>query len=255
MRTWSRIEGMMLGLAIGDALGNTSEAQLRAGRRGRYGDIREYLPNRYVDGQRRGTPSDDSQLAFWTLERFIEDRRYDPAQVAQIFATRPIFGIGTAVNDFVANIRDGVPWHAAGTASAGNGSLMRIAPVVIPHLKRPTTDLWIDAALLAMTTHNDPAAIASCLGLTWLLWELLGMDRPPDPDWWRSEFLGILSDLETGRSYGTRGGTRERKGDFRISLPLACSTPSIVSGPSRMPAMPSIRVRTSSRPFRASSTS
>jgi ADP-ribosyl-[dinitrogen reductase] hydrolase len=205
-RSWSRVEGMMIGLAIGDALGNTTEAQLPGERRRRYGEIHDYLPNRFVNGQRKGTPSDDSQLAFWTLECFVEDGRYEPAQVAQIFASRPIFGIGTAVSDFVANMRTGVPWHAAGTASAGNGSLMRVAPVVIPHLRRPTPDLWVDAALLAMTTHNDPASVSSCVAFTWLLWQLLGLENAPDLDWWRSGFLSIVRELETDQSYASRGG-------------------------------------------------
>jgi hypothetical protein len=43
---FGRVEGMMLGLAIGDALGCTSESQLPADRRTRYGEIRDYLPNR-----------------------------------------------------------------------------------------------------------------------------------------------------------------------------------------------------------------
>ena len=38
-----RIEGMMLGLAIGDALGNTTEGMLANERREKYGEIRDYL--------------------------------------------------------------------------------------------------------------------------------------------------------------------------------------------------------------------
>jgi hypothetical protein len=43
---FDRIEGMLLGLAIGDALGNTTEGQLPSQRRREYGEIRDYLPNR-----------------------------------------------------------------------------------------------------------------------------------------------------------------------------------------------------------------
>ena len=39
-----RIEGMMLGLAIGDALGNTTEGQLPQDRKNKYEEIRDYLP-------------------------------------------------------------------------------------------------------------------------------------------------------------------------------------------------------------------
>ncbi len=51
---------MLLGLAIGDALGNTSESQAPAERRARYGEIRDYLPNGYAEGRRVGLPSDDT---------------------------------------------------------------------------------------------------------------------------------------------------------------------------------------------------
>jgi hypothetical protein len=40
-----RIRGMLLGLAIGDSLGNTTEGQLPSNRRERYGEVRDYLPN------------------------------------------------------------------------------------------------------------------------------------------------------------------------------------------------------------------
>lgn len=65
----ARIEGMMLGLAIGDALGNTSESLLPADRRARYGHITDYLPNRHAGGARIGLPSDDTHLHFgrWSI--------------------------------------------------------------------------------------------------------------------------------------------------------------------------------------------
>src|SRR5450756_338412 len=66
---FDRVEGMMLGLAIGDALGNTSEGTLAQARRAMYGEIRDYVSNRHAGGRRVGLPSDDTQLAFWTLEQ------------------------------------------------------------------------------------------------------------------------------------------------------------------------------------------
>ena len=39
-------------------------------------------------------PSDDTQMAFWTLEQLLEDGGYVPEHVARCFATRRIFGIG-----------------------------------------------------------------------------------------------------------------------------------------------------------------
>src|SRR5574340_1095042 len=53
-----KIAGMMLGLAIGDALGNTSESMVPTVRRHQYGWIDDYLPNRHAGCQRIGLPSD-----------------------------------------------------------------------------------------------------------------------------------------------------------------------------------------------------
>ena len=44
-----------------------------------------------------GLPSDDSQLAFWTLEQMLADGGFVPANVAARFARGQIFGIGQAV--------------------------------------------------------------------------------------------------------------------------------------------------------------
>jgi len=68
---FGRVEGMMLALAVGDALGNTTEGMTPAERRRRHGEITDYLPNPYA--ATRGVPSDDTQLAFWTLEQMIAD--------------------------------------------------------------------------------------------------------------------------------------------------------------------------------------
>jgi hypothetical protein len=50
---FDRVDGMLLGLAIGDSLGNTTEGQLPRSRR----DIRFYEPNRYASGRAVGVPS------------------------------------------------------------------------------------------------------------------------------------------------------------------------------------------------------
>jgi hypothetical protein len=52
-----RVRGMLLGLAIGDALGNTSESMLPLQRKLKYGEMRDYLPNRHSDNRRVGLPS------------------------------------------------------------------------------------------------------------------------------------------------------------------------------------------------------
>jgi ADP-ribosylglycohydrolase len=207
-RSWDRVEGMLLGLAIGDALGNTTEGMMPAGRRRRYGEIREYLPNRHAEGRSVGLPSDDTQLAFWTLEQLIEDGGYVPANVARRLASGHVFGIGSAVSDFVdRTLTQGLPWEEAGVASAGNGALMRIAPILVPHLRAPSSRLWADTALATMTTHNDAAAISASVAFVAVLSDLLAMRVAPGPGWWLARFSDVADRLEpAGSRYRVRGG-------------------------------------------------
>ena len=202
---FGRVEGMLLGLAVGDALGVPTESMLPAARRARHGEIRGYLPHPAV-GERRGFPSDDTQLAFWTLEQLVEDGGLVPERLADRFTRERIFGIGDSVRQFLQNAAAGRPWTECGPASAGNGALMRIAPVLVPHLRGGGTALWADAALAALVTHNDAASLAACVAFVDMLWELLDLAAPPEPAWWVDRFVAAAADLEAGRGYRPRGG-------------------------------------------------
>jgi ADP-ribosyl-[dinitrogen reductase] hydrolase len=212
---WDRIEGMMLGLAIGDGLGKGSEGMIPEQRGATFGEVRDYprLHDRAM-GDGRGYPTDDTQLAFWTLERMIADRGFDPEKLADTFCSSQIYGIGKTMRGFVAARKErGLPWHESGRPSAGNGALMRIAPMLIPHLQSTGPDLWADVALSTMVTHNDPAAISSCIAFVNILWKLLRRDTPPSPEWWPRMFAWVAADLEGDTLYEPRGG--EWKGRYK----------------------------------------
>src|SRR5262245_35823841 len=151
MVSFDRVEGMLLGLAIGDALGNRTEGRLP----GQRNPVHDYQPNPYADGRPVGLPSDDTQLAFWTLEHLLEHDGVVPEQLLATFAGRRIFGVGRTIAAACDAFRDGRPWYQAAQRSAGNGALMRIAPVVVPHLKSPSRALWDEAVLAGAVTHND----------------------------------------------------------------------------------------------------
>ena len=202
---FGRVEGMLLGLAIGDALGNTSESLLPSARRQAYGEIRDYLPNRYAAGRPVGVPSDDTQMAFWTLEQLLEDDGLIPDHLARKFTQHPIFGIGSTVKGFLRSYKDqGRSWEESGQPSAGNGALMRIAPVLIPHLRQPSPALWADAALAGMITHNDRASNACCTALIQILWECLRLKQVPEPAWWVDTFVATARELEGSTIYSSR---------------------------------------------------
>lgn len=199
-----RVRGLLLGLAIGDALGATSEGLNPVERRKSHGEVRSYLPNRYAEGRAVGLPTDDTQLAFWALERMLEDDGLVPERVLKTYLERQIFGIGGTVKGALIAFGAGRTWDEAGLASAGNGALMRIAPVVVPHLGRPSPDLWADTTLLGMITHNDFGSNAACIAFVDLLWDLLGATEPPHPVWWVERFTSTMAPLEGATGYEPR---------------------------------------------------
>ena len=202
-----RIRGMLLGLAIGDALGNTSESLTAADREACHGEIRDYLPNTHAAGRRVGLPSDDSQLAFWTVESLLDCGGLDPGDLSARFASQEIFGLGQSVRQFLHNRQQGVtPWYHCGAESAGNGALMRIAPLVLLHPEGTSAALWLDTALASVVTHRDACSVASCVAFADLLARLLRLPAPPGPDWIITTFLGTVRQVCSDQTYRPRGG-------------------------------------------------
>ena len=184
-----------------------------------FGEIREYQPHRHAGGRAVGLPSDDTQMAFWTLAQLLEDGGYVPENVARCFTKRRIFGIGGTVRQFLVRFHfNGLPWHEAGTQSAGNGALMRIPPMLLPHLGEPSPALWADTALSAMTTHNDAAAITSAVAFIGILWDLLGMETAPTQEWWVERYVSLVSDLETDTLFTPRAGRLRWLGREAVGL-------------------------------------
>jgi len=116
---------MFLGLAIGDALGNTSEAMLPRQRHALYGEIDHYLPNRYANGRRVGLPSDDTQLCTWAVEQVLRDGHFDPTAWLEIVGSRQVFGMGSTVRAALHEFALKGLWPDMDREAAGNGALMR----------------------------------------------------------------------------------------------------------------------------------
>jgi len=81
---------MLLGLAVGDALGMTTEGPgWNVERRKKLypGDVRDYFNGFQQPDPLHGIgrPSDDTQLAFWTLEQMVTDGGFNPENVARLF--------------------------------------------------------------------------------------------------------------------------------------------------------------------------
>ncbi len=211
-----KMRGMLIGLAIGDSLGNTSESLLPATRMKTRGEVRDYIKHWKAGLREAGLPSDDTQMAFWTVESVLEHGGINLVDLAEKFTTRQIYGRGQSVGEFVKNYQQGMEWPEASSRSAGNGALMRIAAVLSAHHKVASSDLWIDTALCAAVTHNDRASISACLAFVGILEELLSLSKPPEPDWWVQRYVEYASPLEGNKAYQPRGG--EYVGKFSGTL-------------------------------------
>ena len=152
----------LLGLAVGDALGVPVEFISRA--------VRQHDP---VTGLRAygthhqpaGTWSDDSSLTFCLAETLVTVG-YDPADAARRFvswqdegywtAHGRVFDIGIATAEALQRLRRGVPPLQAGGKdeySNGNGSLMRILPLVFSVKDWPIAERFSAVRELSSITH------------------------------------------------------------------------------------------------------
>jgi ADP-ribosyl-[dinitrogen reductase] hydrolase len=84
------------------------------------------LPNGLERSRRVGLPSDDTQLAFWTLEHLLKGP-FEPGRLAKHLAADRLMGISQTVQQFQWKTPAGVHWTEAGGRSAANGAIMRIA--------------------------------------------------------------------------------------------------------------------------------
>jgi ADP-ribosyl-[dinitrogen reductase] hydrolase len=202
-----RVRGMLLGVAVGDSLGNTSEGMQPGERLREHGEIRDYLPHPREDCRRVGFPSDDTQLTFWTVASLLRRGCLDPRDLADSFVGPRIFGVGRTMTEFLFAYRFGrKPWFQAGRPSAGNGALMRMAPVLLPHLKGMSPALWRDVVAATVLTHRDEAAVAASAGLVGLLGECLAWPSgAPSRRWWPETFLRYAGPMEVeGAAYAAR---------------------------------------------------
>ncbi len=193
---WDRAEGMVLGLAIGDALGNTSEMLTVPGRRKAHGEIRDYLPNPGAEGRRVGLPSDDTQLATRILEHLLEHGTVNPPRLADTLASRPITGMGRTTRAFLKARLDGGHWLSHAQDRSSNGALMRIATVLLPHLASPGPALWRDALLAGAVTHNGYASNACCVAFVAVLLDALAATAPVPRGFWLDRFVEVARQLE-----------------------------------------------------------
>jgi len=171
-------QGCLAGLAVGDALGTTLEFTTP----GSFKPLTDMIgggPFRLNPGQW----TDDTSMALCLAESLIECRGFDLRDQMERYvrwwkhghlsATSRCFDIGNTVRSALSDFTiDGQP--ASGSTdkhSAGNGSIMRLAPV--PIFFHDADEAIHYAAESSRGTHQATACLDACHYLGGILWGLL----------------------------------------------------------------------------------
>ena len=216
----ARSRGALLGLAAGDALGTTLEFCPP----GTFTPLDDMVGG----GHFRLAPgewTDDTSMALCLAESLIERNDFDAADQLNRYvlwwqrghhsSTGRCFDIGNTVREALsAFLRHGDPRSSGGrhALSAGNGSLMRLAPIPIFYASDPRRAIEM-AAASSRTTHAHPEAVDACRYFAGLIVgalqgrakdELLTPLFSPDDGAWRREPLAAPIEEIARVSFMTR---------------------------------------------------
>ena len=167
-RLKSRYRGALLGLAVGDALGTTLEFQPP----GSFEPIADMLGGGPF-GLEPGQWTDDTAMALCLAESLIETKGFDPVDQLRRYlswyregvnsSTGECFDIGLTTRAALHRFEEtGEPYPGAThERSAGNGSIMRLAPVPLA-FAADIEEVAELASESSRTTHGAAAAVDAC---------------------------------------------------------------------------------------------
>lgn len=209
-----RYRGCLLGLAAGDALGTTVEFEPP----GSFEPLEDIVGGGPF-GLEPGQWTDDTSMALCLAESLVEKRAFDPAdqltryvrwyREGHMSATGECFDIGNATRQALKRFEEtGDPYSGSTDPhSAGNGSIMRLAPVALfyaavsaaPGEDGGPSEEVERAGESSRTTHGAPTAVDACRYLGGLISgaangaskeELLSeLYSPQGPGYWKERPL------------------------------------------------------------------
>jgi ADP-ribosyl-[dinitrogen reductase] hydrolase len=165
-----KTKDLLFGVAIGDALGVPVEFRSRNDlEKDPVREMRSYGSH----FQPAGTWSDDSSLTFCLADALTE--RYNIRKIADKCAQwyfnnlwtahGNVFDIGNSTRIALGNIKSGIAPHEAGgkdESSNGNGSLMRISPLVFYLIEKSVQERFEITAEVSSITHGHIRSILAC---------------------------------------------------------------------------------------------
>jgi ADP-ribosyl-[dinitrogen reductase] hydrolase len=210
-----RARGALLGLAVGDALGATLEFT-----------VRDALPHHtemigrgpfHLDP---GVWTDDTSMALALADSLVAHPRLDPTDLMNRFTnwwrfgqyspTGECFDIGITTRAALERYQaTGNPLAGSTEENvAGNGSLMRLAPVALQAWDEPDACRRL-AAGQSRTTHGAPQCVEACIFFADLLRRAIGGEAKPSllaPVAWCGH--ATMVEIASGASW--RGQPREK---------------------------------------------
>lgn len=163
-----RVRGALIGLAVGDALGTTLEFRAP----GTFEPITDLVGGGPF-GLPAGAWTDDTSMALCLAESLVETGGFEPAdqlrryvrwyRQGHLSSTGHCFDIGNTTRAALTQFEASGDPAAGGTAAstAGNGSLMRLAPVPIAFAAEPAEAVRL-AGESSRTTHALPICVDAC---------------------------------------------------------------------------------------------
>jgi ADP-ribosyl-[dinitrogen reductase] hydrolase len=174
-----RFRGCLLGLACGDAVGTTVEFCAR----GTFAPVTDMVGGG-VFGLKPGEWTDDTSMALCLASSLTELGRFDPADQMKRYwkwvdqgylsSNGRCFDVGNTVYDALERFREtGEPFSGSTDPwSAGNGCIMRLAPV--PMFFYPNREqALVMSAESARTTHGAAECVEACRLLGGMLFRAL----------------------------------------------------------------------------------
>jgi ADP-ribosyl-[dinitrogen reductase] hydrolase len=215
----SRFRGCLLGLAAGDALGTTLEFRPP----GSFAPIRELIGGGPFN-LKAGQWTDDTSMALCLADSLVSCRGFDALDQMQRYlrwyrdglwsSTGHCFDIGNTIRAALERFEHSADPFCGSTdpRSAGNGSIMRLAPLPMFFARYPKVAVEYSAQS-SRTTHAARLAVDACRYFGALLVgalngvskdQLLADCYNPTPDFWQSNPLAPEIDAIANGSFRLR---------------------------------------------------
>jgi len=231
MKLIERYRGSLLGLATGDALGTALEFK----RPGAFQPIKDMVGGGPFHLE-PGEWTDDTSMALCLAESLVERKGFDPADQLKRYVRwwkEGYFSVNSRCFDIGNTVRTGLAWFcktgepycgSADPNSAGNGSLMRLAPVPLFYAGDPEQAIERSGDS-SRTTHAAREAVDACRYFGGLLCAVVnGAGKKvileegycPVPDYWEGRPLAPAIEKIARGSFKRKNPPEIRAGGYVV---------------------------------------